>query len=71
MEVEFPTATVCGHTLTVAARRGHAGERARATLSEGAGGNASASRAWKGNDRRIILRAYVFPFHSTKKAFGK
>jgi hypothetical protein len=46
---EFPTAVVHGYTRSAAAREVGAGEDARPTLPEGAGGNPCASRFHEGS----------------------
>ena len=52
INLEFPIASAFGISMAGAARGGNAGEGARATRPEGKGGNAYASRAWKGNGFR-------------------
>ena len=48
--IEFPTVSAYGNTHGYGSEGlGNAGEGARASRPEGMGGNARASRAWKGN----------------------
>src|SRR6266853_1373835 len=61
---EFPTASACGHTLAVAARDGF-GRR-----PEGEGGNACASRAWKGNGWPDIRLLVSFPGFAESNIIG-
>src|ERR1700746_2964326 len=65
MDIEFPTATAYGHTRGFSGEEDSLRTRDSATSSEGAGGNAGASRAlrrvhWKGDSLPGSARLPVF-----------